>query len=86
MGEHLPGLPTTVNITIPTELIDIARTYPALDWNDLMRYAVEARRDALAKHRPCVDCGNPTTLLSDDDKLRCFVCNDRVSGRSGGGE
>lgn len=38
------GAPITVDITIPTELIDIAKTYPAIDWNEMMQYAVDGSR------------------------------------------
>lgn len=39
---NLLGSPTPVNITIPHDLIRMAREYPALDWNDVMRHAKEA--------------------------------------------
>ena len=37
----MPGSPELVTLTVPVELIDFAVRYPATDWNDVMRRAVE---------------------------------------------
>ena len=36
-----PGAPVAITINVPTELITIARTYPAIDWNEVMGFAVQ---------------------------------------------
>lgn len=42
------GRPTPVSMSIPRELIDQARTYPAIDWNQVMKQAIAVMEKAEA--------------------------------------